>query len=53
VNARRVIQRGLTLMQEKLARADAWMRENPPRATDLDALESSLTEDNVAARGKK
>jgi hypothetical protein len=26
-------------MKEKLARADEWMRNNPARETDLDALE--------------
>jgi hypothetical protein len=36
-------------MQEKLARADAWMRENPARATDLDALESRPAKDAVNA----
>ena len=36
-------------MQAKLARADAWMRKNPPRETDLDALEAKLTQDTVGA----
>jgi hypothetical protein len=30
-------------MKEKLARADEWMRQNPARETNLDALESKLT----------
>lgn len=30
-------------MKEKLARADEWMRQNPPRETDLDELERKLT----------
>jgi hypothetical protein len=30
-------------MKEKLARADEWMRQNPPLETNLDALESKLT----------
>lgn len=29
-------------MQEKLARADEWMRNNPPRETDLDELAARL-----------
>lgn len=29
-------------MKEKLARADDWMRQNPPRETDLDELETRL-----------
>lgn len=29
-------------MKEKLAKADAWMRENKPQETDLDALEARL-----------
>jgi hypothetical protein len=29
-------------MKEKLARADEWMRQNPPQETDLEALESKL-----------
>ena len=29
-------------MQEKLAKADAWMRENKPQETDIDALEARL-----------
>ncbi|MEN9902798.1 MAG: hypothetical protein RL651_1462 [Pseudomonadota bacterium] len=29
-------------MKAKLARADEWMRENPPRETDLDELERQL-----------
>jgi len=29
-------------MKEQLARADGWMRQNPPRKTDLDELESKL-----------
>lgn len=29
-------------MKAKLARADAWMRENPPRETDLDELALQL-----------
>ena len=36
-------------MQEKLARADAWLRDHPPQATDLDALEAKLTESAVDA----
>ena len=27
-------------MKEKLAKADAWMRENKPQETDIDALEA-------------
>lgn len=30
-------------VQEKLARAEAWMRQNPPQETGLDALEARLT----------
>ena len=30
-------------MKEKLARADEWMRQNPPSETNLDALETKLT----------
>lgn len=30
-------------MKEKLVRAEEWMRRNPPRETDLDALETKLT----------
>ncbi len=30
-------------MKEKLARADEWMRQNPPRETNLDELEVELT----------
>lgn len=29
-------------MKEKLAKADAWMRENKPQETDIDALEARL-----------
>ncbi len=29
-------------MKEKLARADAWMRSNPPQETDLEELEAKL-----------
>lgn len=29
-------------MKERLARADGWMRQNPPRKTDLDELETKL-----------
>lgn len=29
-------------MKERLARADEWMRKNPPRETDLDELEAKL-----------
>ena len=29
-------------MKEKLARADEWMRQNPPQETDLEALEAKL-----------
>ncbi len=29
-------------MKADLAKADQWMRNNPARATDLDALEASL-----------
>jgi hypothetical protein len=31
-------------MQERLATAEAWMKANPPRETDLDALISSMGE---------
>ena len=30
-------------MKEQLSRADAWMRQHPPLATELDELESKLT----------
>lgn len=30
------------VMKERLAKADEWMRQNPPRETDLDALETKL-----------
>ena len=29
-------------MRERLARAEAWMDENPPRETDLDELAAKL-----------
>jgi len=29
-------------MKERLAQADDWMRQNPPRETDLDELETKL-----------
>ncbi len=29
-------------MKEKLARVEEWMRQNPPRDTDLEALASKL-----------
>ncbi len=29
-------------MKEKLARVEEWMRQNPPRETDLEALASKL-----------
>lgn len=29
-------------MKERLAQADEWMRQNPPRKTDLDELETKL-----------
>ena len=29
-------------MKDKLATADAWMRENKPQETDFDALESRI-----------
>lgn len=29
-------------MREKLARADAWMREHPPQKTNLEELERRL-----------
>ena len=29
-------------MKERLNQADAWMRQNPPRQTDLDELEAKL-----------
>jgi hypothetical protein len=29
-------------MKEKLAKADAWMRKNQPKETDIDALEARL-----------
>lgn len=29
-------------MKERLAQADNWMRQNPPRETDLDELETKL-----------
>lgn len=29
-------------MKKKLAKADEWMRKNPPRETDLDEIESKL-----------
>lgn len=29
-------------MKEKLARADEWMRQNPPRETGIDELEDDL-----------
>lgn len=29
-------------MKEKLAKADAWMRENKTQETDIDALEARL-----------
>lgn len=29
-------------MKERLAKADAWMRENKPQETDIDALEARL-----------
>lgn len=29
-------------MKEKLARADEWMRNNPPQETDLEELEARL-----------
>ena len=29
-------------MKDKLARADEWMRQNSPRETNLDALDSKL-----------
>ncbi len=29
-------------MKEKLAKADAWMRENQPQESDIDALEARL-----------
>lgn len=32
-------------MKEKLARADNWMRDNPPQETNLDELESKLGAD--------
>jgi len=32
-------------MKEKLARADEWMRNNPPKETDVDALEASAGPD--------
>jgi len=31
-------------MREQLAKAEEWMRNNPPRETDLDALVSSMGE---------
>ncbi len=33
-------------MKEKLAHADEWMRQNPPRETSLDELEAGLTADS-------
>ncbi len=30
-------------MREKLARAEAWMREHPPQESNLDELESQLS----------
>jgi hypothetical protein len=36
-------------IQEKLARADAWLRKNRPAATDLSALEDELTKAAVDA----
>lgn len=30
-------------MKERLARAAEWRRQNPPRETDLDELETKLT----------
>ena len=29
-------------MKEKLATADAWMRENKPQETDIEAIEARL-----------
>ena len=29
-------------MKERLAQADEWMRQNPPRKTDLDEIETKL-----------
>jgi hypothetical protein len=33
-------------MKEKLARADEWMRQNQPRETDLEEIESRLDTDS-------
>ena len=33
-------------MKDKLARADEWMRQNSPRETNLDALDSKLIADS-------
>jgi hypothetical protein len=30
-------------MKAKLARADEWMRQNPPRETNLDEIETKFT----------